>query len=382
MQKNKPRFWRHSILLALPSAALVAFAIGCLAFAIPRIFEEKRAMSAMKAHETANELKSSPESCDFIWEYGVGVTRGDDAFARRFPSTMTWSDWTKTKDGSGERTWGWKDGHGVQTVVWIRQGKTILGKTADLALPDFGLALLISATLLIISLVALAVISIYYLISYAKSRDDFVSATIHDFAAPLAALKMSIGRNDKMAMNLATRLTCLVENMRDYRRGDNNWSLSCEKFNLHEAFERAYSIYAADYANLRGKELEVAGDRGISAFADPIACERIIWNLIGNEIKYAAPFTDVQARLFCEGDYAFIEISDEGPGMSRKEMRSAFKRYWRARNTRNSGVGGSGIGLAVSRDAARKMGGDLTLRPNSPTGCVFTLSLPTKPRVG
>jgi signal transduction histidine kinase len=61
-------------------------------------------------------------------------------------------------------------------------------------------------------------------------------------------------------------------------------------------------------------------------------------------------------------------------------MRRAFDRYYRAKTVLESGKGGFGIGLCTAREFARAMGGDLSVRANSPHGCVFTLSLPSAPR--
>ena len=66
--------------------------------------------------------------------------------------------------------------------------------------------------------------------------------------------------------------------------------------------------------------------------------------------------------------------------MTPRQMRRAFDRYYRAKTVLESGKGGFGIGLCTSREFARAMGGDLSVRANSPHGCVFTLSLPSAPR--
>jgi signal transduction histidine kinase len=71
-----------------------------------------------------------------------------------------------------------------------------------------------------------------------------------------------------------------------------------------------------------------------------------------------------------------MELADEGQGMTKRQMKKAFDRYYRSRTVLESGKGGFGIGLCTAREFARSMGGDLTVRANSPHGCVFTLSLP------
>ena len=118
----------------------------------------------------------------------------------------------------------------------------------------------------------------------------------------------------------------------------------------------------------------VSGDLPLEVSADPAATERIIWNILGNELKYAIPYSDVDARIYSSGECVSIEISDRGPGMSACEMKHAFDRYWRSKKSKRSGIGGTGIGLAVARELAAAMGATLSLKPNNPTGCIFTLA--------
>lgn len=227
---------------------------------------------------------------------------------------------------------------------------------------------------ILILILASSALSIYSIFSYAKSRDDFVAATVHDFGTPLAALKMAIGHDDAMAKTLVRRLIWLVDNMRDTRSGVEGKMLYCEEVRLRELFDAAYSLFASDYRARRGKDIAVSGDLSLEVSADPAATERIIWNILGNELKYAVQYSDVDARIYSSGECVSIEISDRGPGMSACEMKHAFDRYWRSKKSKRSGIGGTGIGLAVARELAAAMGATLSLKPNNPTGCIFTLA--------
>ena len=110
--------------------------------------------------------------------------------------------------------------------------------------------------------------------------------------------------------------------------------------------------------------------------ADETMTLQILWNLFGNDLKYAAPYGKVSVRFRNEGKSAVVEFVDEGPGMSKQQMRKAFDRYYRAKTVLESGKGGFGIGLCTAREFARAMGGDLTVRANAPAGCIFALTLP------
>ena len=115
-------------------------------------------------------------------------------------------------------------------------------------------------------------------------------------------------------------------------------------------------------------------------FADETMTVQILWNLFGNDLKYAAPYGNVSVVLSSGGGMVRASFVDEGQGMTRSQMKRAFDRYYRAKTVLESGKGGFGIGLCTAREFALAMGGDLVVDGNAPKGCVFTLSLPAWPR--
>ena len=125
-----------------------------------------------------------------------------------------------------------------------------------------------------------------------------------------------------------------------------------------------------------GEDVAIRADGVVEARGDATLVMQILWNLFGNDLKYAAPYGSVSVNVRRDGRLALVEFVDVGQGMTRREMRRAFDRYYRAKTVMQSGKGGFGIGLCTSREFARSMGGDLSVRANSPSGCVFTLSLP------
>ena len=114
----------------------------------------------------------------------------------------------------------------------------------------------------------------------------------------------------------------------------------------------------------------------LETVADETMTLQILWNLFGNDLKYAAPYGGVTVRFFRTGQQAVVEFADEGQGMTPRQMSRAFDRYYRAKTVMETGKGGFGIGLCTAREFARTMGGDLTVRANAPRGCVFALALP------
>jgi signal transduction histidine kinase len=99
---------------------------------------------------------------------------------------------------------------------------------------------------------------------------------------------------------------------------------------------------------------------------------QVLRNLVSNALKYGG--TNVTVRVGYESDVAFVRVEDDGEGVEPEERETIFEPYRRAHDA--PGLTASmGLGLAISRQLARLMGGDLTYtRESSLT--VFTLSMP------
>jgi signal transduction histidine kinase len=111
-------------------------------------------------------------------------------------------------------------------------------------------------------------------------------------------------------------------------------------------------------------------------WADPDRVRQILLNLVGNAIKFS-PHGGAPITLDCAGtkDTVLIHVRDHGPGIPSDELPELFKPFvqlGRAAADRQ----GLGLGLAISRDLARAMQGDLTLESRPGAGCRFTLALP------
>ena len=78
-----------------------------------------------------------------------------------------------------------------------------------------------------------------------------------------------------------------------------------------------------------------------------------------------------------DGGLLSIAVADDGPGVPAQDLPLIFDRFYKLDSARR---GGSGLGLAIARQHARRLGGDLTVRPLQPAGLSFELTLPvTKP---
>lgn len=137
------------------------------------------------------------------------------------------------------------------------------------------------------------------------------------------------------------------------------------------------------HAAAKGLELSVHVDPLLrlreqgAVVADALRTRQIIANLLGNAVKYTVRGR-IEVRLELRDGQIAIDIADTGPGLSAEEIEQAFEPFRRVERT-GAGVNGAGLGLSLSRQLARLMGGALDARSAVGVGSCFTLTLPFDP---
>ena len=111
-----------------------------------------------------------------------------------------------------------------------------------------------------------------------------------------------------------------------------------------------------------------------AAIGDPLRTRQIIANIVGNAVKYTVRGR-IEVRVERRENLLAIEVADTGPGLSREELDQAFQAFERVERT-GAGVNGAGLGLSLSRQLARLMGGALEATSAVGVGSCFTLTLP------
>ena len=116
------------------------------------------------------------------------------------------------------------------------------------------------------------------------------------------------------------------------------------------------------------------GIRGpAAAISDPLRVRQILLNLIGNAVKFTE-HGSVTVDMGISGSRWMISVRDTGPGMNEQEMALLFRRF--SQTSTADTVNGSGLGLALSRQLAHMLGGDLVVQSVPGAGTTFTLTLP------
>ncbi|HEY5188910.1 MAG TPA: HAMP domain-containing sensor histidine kinase [Solirubrobacteraceae bacterium] len=226
-----------------------------------------------------------------------------------------------------------------------------------------------------------------------EARRSFVATASHELRTPLTSLDGMLELLDDdlhsehpdledarallhRARAQSRRLGRLAADLLDLSRLDARVELRSEPVELGELSRAVMAEFELGTAE-RGisTQLEDHGS-AVWALGDPGSIARILRILLDNALRISPPSSELRIELVA-GDDACIRVHDQGPGVPPEERDQIFRRFHRGRDTR--GQAGFGLGLAIGRELAERMGGELRLDNTPGPGASFTLCLPSAP---
>jgi signal transduction histidine kinase len=221
-----------------------------------------------------------------------------------------------------------------------------------------------------------------------RSRQAFLGTASHELRTPLALLQATVELMDEAlaapepdvdsarrgaatAGRQTRRLARLATDLLDLSRLDGDVALRREPLDLHEVAAALHAEFGAR-AREAGVVLELAGD-GARAVGDETAVARILGILLDNALRYGAAGGVVTTTVVADGDHAVVRVADRGAGLAPGEQARVFGRF--ERGAAGERTPGFGLGLAIGRELAQRMGGDLQAVA-AERGACFALTLP------
>jgi signal transduction histidine kinase len=148
-----------------------------------------------------------------------------------------------------------------------------------------------------------------------------------------------------------------------------------ERFTL-EQLVRSVAVLISPLASEKRLDFHVDladGDHVVES--DPLRLKQVLVNLLGNAVRFTdrgSVVLDVSRR---DGMLTF-EVRDTGIGIRSRDLQRIFEPFWQVEQRSTRKVGGSGLGLTVSRRTAQLLGGDVEVRSTPGQGSIFTLRVP------
>lgn len=226
-----------------------------------------------------------------------------------------------------------------------------------------------------------------------KARSEMILDISHDLKNPLTSIMgyaeeleqnkllsearkkdylRAIEVNGERANNILRSLNqfALVES-KDYR-------LQKEEVDFCE-FIRLCVLESLEEVTLAGLEYECQiPDEAYMSMIDVSQMRRVWDNLLGNAIKYSRGTAKLIVSIKKEASTIVFEMIDQGIGMSEEEAKHVFEPFVRNDSARNSGTGGSGLGLSIVKKIVEAHDGNVSLIAKEQGGCQFIIKLPVK----
>ncbi len=224
------------------------------------------------------------------------------------------------------------------------------------------------------------------------AKTEFVASMSHEIRNPMggilaSALELSEGPLAPEQQRLVTTiricgtfLASLVEDVLDFAAIEAGaYKVAFAPFSPRDVLENVTRMLEPRAA---GARMGVSLDPALPArvVGDAARIQQVIVNFAANSIKFGGKSIGLSARS--DGGNITFAVADDGIGIPIEEQKNLFIRFSRLKSARNSAVPGTGLGLAVSRALAERMGGTVGFTTEVGRGSTFCLQVPLRESAG
>lgn len=222
-----------------------------------------------------------------------------------------------------------------------------------------------------------------------QMKDDFVSMAAHELRTPLAAIRgyanLLLGMKDipqthqrdiEMIDVSARDLALLVDDILDVARIQEG-RMSFTKTSI-DTKELLLSVVSSlqNVAHNKGLTLRTEVPDTLPMLAtDEKRIKQVFTNIIGNALKYTFA-GEVVVRADVKQDHVVVRVSDTGIGISAEDQKNLFQKFYRVKSKETEDVRGTGLGLWITHQIVKEMGGTISIESIKGKGTDFIITLP------
>jgi PAS domain S-box-containing protein len=230
-----------------------------------------------------------------------------------------------------------------------------------------------------------------------QAKSEFLASMSHELRTPLNAiggyaelLAMGIrgSLNADQAQDIARirrsqqHLLTLINDVLNFAKvdaGQTEYHITAVP--VDEALHDTESMIAPQIMKKGLRYSREGVDKSAAVLADPEKMQQIVLNLLSNAVKFTDAGGTITLSSAPAGKCIEIRVTDTGPGISAEKLERIFDPFVQVDRRLNQPVPGVGLGLAISRDLAHAMNGEISVESVVGEGTTFTLSLPRAPRM-
>ena len=224
-----------------------------------------------------------------------------------------------------------------------------------------------------------------------RLRETFVSVLAHDLRGPLSVSRLAAAAIAKMpeAADIRQKLADRVVSGID--RADRMVTDLLDANRIRAGERLALDLGSCDLAAIarevagelapvHGDRFAVSGDSSVQGIWSAEHLRRIVTNLATNAAKYGAPDTPVELDVHATDAGATLSVHNAGNPISADELPRLFEPFSRTHSSRQSGIAGWGLGLALVKGSVEAHGGSVSVQSSQRKGTTFTVALPRDAR--
>ena len=226
-----------------------------------------------------------------------------------------------------------------------------------------------------------------------SNRDKMYSVIAHDLRSPMASIRMvlnlviqsaspeTVGPELFMLLDQANReseeVHDLLDNLLKWTKSQTGrLTVVKQELDLNDIIPGVVEIFEAIAATKHIKlDLKPSGS-SLKVEADNDMLKTVVRNFLSNAIKFSPEDSTIEIVMAEEGEFAKVSVRDQGVGIAADRLGSIFHKGETTYGT--GGEEGSGLGLQLCQDFARKNGGDCTVESVEGQGSTFSVLIPLK----
>lgn len=225
-----------------------------------------------------------------------------------------------------------------------------------------------------------------------RAKSDFLATMSHELRTPLNAisgyaelLKMGIrgpineaqrADLDRINRSQAHLLGIINDILKFAKLESGQLEVKMEEFPVGEAVRAAEELVRPQLDAKNIRYAPASGDEKLVVRSDRDRFQQIILNLLANAAKFTPEGRTVTVTWEARGDQVLTHVADTGIGIPADKLDRIFDPFVQVDASTTRQTEGVGLGLAIGRDLARQMGGDVTVTSRVGQGSTFTLTLP------
>jgi signal transduction histidine kinase len=224
-----------------------------------------------------------------------------------------------------------------------------------------------------------------------RAKAEFLAVMSHELRTPLNAIAgyadiLSLGvpgplthmQNDAVSRIRSNQrhLLSLIDDVLSFAKIEaGSTSIACGPVLVCEALDSLEPLVRPELVRRELTFVWDGCDPALSVHADELKLRQILLNVLGNAIKFTPSRGRIELSALRNADRVSIRVSDTGIGVPVDMIGRVFEPFFQVDSGTTREYPGVGLGLAISRDFARAMGGDIELRCAPGEGCVVTIEL-------